>query len=283
MALTLTLPHLGRGTSTKDHIVSILSDTWPLTLKRLHHEIRRRFASGVTYQAVYKTTHELVDQGVLARAPAGYQVNMKWLKHVHDFTEVVQSRYFSSPGAGTGGVTDVRGTEGASVLSFDTWFDAEKYLYYFIKHHLLHAAGRRQVCMHHRHEWRPLYYLRAEHNWVRSLLAKGHSLHLLCAGTTPTDRWAARFYRTLGAKARTGARVADAADLAIFDDYVVQLFIPPALSDALASALGSARHIGDLDLSRLAREVFERRSPVQMVINRDAALAEQLRSRSLRA
>jgi hypothetical protein len=282
MAFQLTLPHLGRGTSTKDHIVSVLSYTWPLTLKRLHHDIRRRFSSGVTYQAVYKTAHELVEQGVLAHTPAGYQVSMKWLKQVHDFTEVVQSNYFSSPGGGTGGVTDVRGREGASVLSFDTWFDAEKYLYYLIKHHILHAPHGKQVCLHHRHEWRPLFYLRAEYNWVRALLGKGHALHLLCAGTTPADRWSVRFYRALGAHARTGARVADAADLAVFDDFVVQLFVPPSLYDRLAAAYRGARHVGDMDAAALARDIFERKAQVQMVVNQDAALADQLQARSLR-
>ncbi len=286
MAFSLTLPHLGKGTSTKDHLVSVLSYTWPLTLKQMHHEIKRRFASGVTYQAVYKTAYELVDAGVLVKKEGRYEMNLKWLKQVHDFTEVVQSNYFSSAGSGGRvgeGVVDVRGGDGVTVLSFDTWFDAEKYLYYLMKHQLLHLDVRKSICVHHRHEWRPLFYMRAEYNWIKSMTSKGYPLQLLCAGDTPADRWSAKFYRTCGVQVKTGARCADTADVIVFGDYVVQLFVPPALAEGLRRTYTQAKSIDMLDSATLAQDIFEKRAQVQMLINRDPALAAQLRAATAQA
>ena len=60
MAINLTLPQLNRkGFSTKDLIVSILSEEWPLSAKEIFKRTQRGFEADVSYQAVHKVLSEL--------------------------------------------------------------------------------------------------------------------------------------------------------------------------------------------------------------------------------
>ena len=64
MPISVTIPTLGRPTTVKDAVVSILSREWPLSLKRMYNSIRG-MGLGVSYQAVHKAAQELIEQGIV--------------------------------------------------------------------------------------------------------------------------------------------------------------------------------------------------------------------------
>ena len=54
-----------RESSTKEAIINILAENWPLTAKGLYFEIRSRKLFHVSYQAVHKTLNQLETEHVL--------------------------------------------------------------------------------------------------------------------------------------------------------------------------------------------------------------------------
>ena len=71
-------------------------------------------------------------------------------------------------------------------------------MYYLQKKTLKNNADKRSICVHHHHEWRPLFYLRAEYNWITTLRNLGYDIYTICAGKTILDKWSKKFYESFG-------------------------------------------------------------------------------------
>ncbi len=282
MALNLYVPQLDKNSNTKDYVISVLSYDWPLTIKKLYNVIKKKYGYKATYQAVYKTVQDLLKEGVISKNEEGYQLNLYWLKQIHDYTEITQSNYYTKSRVNVlEGVKDSKIEGNFQVLTFESWFDVEKYLYYLQKHYVLNSSKKTSIVLQHNHEWRPLFYMRAEYNWISTIISKGHRMFLLCANSTPTDVWAAQFYKKLGVRAKTNVKCAETSDLLVFGDMVIQVFIPAELSSRLHNAFSKANNVSDINVPDLIRKVFEKKMDIKVVINKDRELAEQIVSKTI--
>jgi len=285
MVLSLILPQSGKKAATKDYIITVLGYDWPLTPKKIHNLLKKKYAHAVTFQAVFKTIQMLCNEGVLEKKKQDkqftYQLNMKWLKELHRYTEVIETNYYTKNRLKLiEGIKDARIEGNINILTFETLFDVEKYLYYLQKQ-FIHATNKKSViCTHHNHEWRPLFYLRAEYNWQSSLLSKYHQTYTLCAGDTPVDRWSAKFYRSIGCRIKTNTNCAGTNEMMVFDDYVIQIFLPQELKTAMDKFLD--KPVESLNHKQLIRKIFEKKTEIQVVINRDRKIADQIKAETLK-
>ena len=277
MALNLSIPQLSGKSTTKDYVISVLSYDWPLSIKKIYNSIKKKYGYSATYQAVYKTVNELLKDDVLKKSEEGYLLNLLWLKQIHDYTEITQTNYYTKSRINIiEGVKDSKIEGNLQVLTFETWFDVEKYLYYLQKNCILGAGKKNVLCVHHNHEWRPLFYMRAEYNWMKKLIEKGHRVYFLCADSTASDNWAASFYKKMGVKMKTNAKCSETCELMVFGDMVVQIYIPPELQKNLDNAFKKSKSVSDVDVPWLISNVFEKKTDIKVVINKDAKIAEQI-------
>jgi len=277
MSLNLSIPQLSGKNTTKDYVISVLSYDWPLSIKKLYNFIKKKHGYKATYQAVYKTVNELMKDDVLKKSDEGYMLNLLWLKQIHDYTEITQTNYYTKSRVNIiEGVKDSKIEGNLQVLTFETWFDVEKYLYYLQKNQIIGSEKKNILCVHHNHEWRPLFYMRAEYNWIKKLIEKGHRAFFLCAESTPSDSWASLFYKKMGAKMKTNVRCAETCEIVVFGDTVVQVYIPPELQKNLHQAFQKAKSVSEIDIPWLISNVFEKKTDIKVVINKDAKIAEQI-------
>jgi len=282
MALNLSIPQLGGKNTTKDFVISVLSYDWPLSIKKIYNFMKKKYGYKATYQAVYKTVNELLKDSVIKKSDEGYMLNLLWLKQIHDYTEITQTNYYTKSRVNViDGVKDSKIEGNIQVLTFETWFDVEKYLYYLQKNYIMNSGKKNILCVHHNHEWRPLFYMRAEYNWVKKLIGAGNRVYFLCANSTATDSWAAGFYKKMGVKMKTNAKCAETCEIAVFGDTIVQIYIPPELQKKLHNALEKSRSVADVDVPWLASNVFEKKTDIKVVINKDAKIAEQIISQTV--
>ena len=172
-------------------------------------------------------------------------------------------------------------SEAIRVFIFRTWFDVEKYLYYLQKNYVLKSREKQTICVHHAHEWRPLFYLRAEYNWVKQLSKLGHKIFTLCSGNSAVDKWAAEFYRSIGGNIQLGERSAETCELIVFSDLVVQIYTPLELRDERDKELRKMKSINEVNCASLIKNVFEKETEIKVVINKDKVLAEQIKKQTL--
>ncbi|MFH1637800.1 MAG: hypothetical protein ABIB71_05230 [Candidatus Woesearchaeota archaeon] len=279
MSFSLTLPLLERNATTKDYVISILSYEWPLTAKKLHSAMKKKFGKNVTYQAVYKAVKEMQSSKVLRQQADGYEISEDWVRKLHRFTEIVESNYFAKERiTAIAGLKESRKEGNISILTFETYFDTEKYLHYLLKHSM---SKNKAVCMHNLHLWPPLFYLRAEYNKALSAERQGISICRLCSGNTLVDKWAADFYRKLGYKVKIGVNCADVCELIVAGDTVIQVYLPTEIRQALEKAFEKVKTLSDLNMKKLIADIFEKKAAIEIVISKNDKIAKQIMDKTL--
>ena len=283
MGLNFFVPFSGTKHGVKDYVITILSYNWPLSVKKIYNLIKKKYSLNITYQAVYKTVHELIKMRILVRAgERNYKLNLKWLKDLHSYTELTETNYYTKKRHNlVMGILDAKEEGSMSLLVFETFFDVEKYLYYLQKNFVLNNNDKSVICIHHNHEWRPLFYLRAEYNWVRKIQELGGETYVLCAGRTPLDKWCAKFYKSIGLKIKTGVNCAGLSEIMVFGNLVIQIFLPSMIKNKLHEYAVKSGSIEELKLSSLAMDVFEKKAEIKVVINKDSKLAKQIRKETM--
>jgi len=85
----------GYGSSSKEIIIQILSEEWPLSSKQIHSKIRR-YGKSVSYQAVHKTLKELIKNNVLKRSDSKkYKINLTWVYRLENTCSNIAANYSS--------------------------------------------------------------------------------------------------------------------------------------------------------------------------------------------
>ncbi len=283
MGINLYLPDIANQKATvKDHIILILSSDWPLSTQKIYHRIKKMFGIDCTYQAVFKAVNELLKMEVVSKEKSAYQINLKWLKQVHRFTETTESNYYAKNRLNLiDGIKDSKKEGNISILTFRTMFDVEKYIYYLVKHHIMNSARRQMICCHHNHEWRPLYYMRAEYNWVKKLKELGWDSYILCANNTAIDKFCSRFYKNLGCSVKLNTKCASTCELVVFGDIMIEIYLPHDIIVIMDKEFSKIKDISQVRPEEMITRIFERENDIQVVIRKDINIANQIRKYTL--
>jgi hypothetical protein len=272
MALNIFIPEVDKPVSTKDAVITILTTEWPLNLRNIYYKIKKHYGYKSTYQSVFKAVKELVDKKVLIENEKNYEINIDWIKGLQTFTDIVETNYYAKERLQSlSGLKESKIYEDIIILNFETIFDAEKYLYYFIKKELFKKKNSR-ICFRINNEWRPIYYLRAEYNYYNRMIKRGHEFYFLCSGSSYLELLSKRFYNNIGIKYKI-VKEKFPNDLIVFEDYFIEIFIPEKLRQKMNSCLKSKNILG------LLKEVLEYKSdiPIRIIINKDAGLAKEIK------
>jgi hypothetical protein len=276
MTFEILMPELeSKPKNTKDAVISILTYEWPLTLRQVFYKIKKQYGYSSTYQSVYKAIKELTEKDVLTAKEKKYEINTAWIKKVQSFTDIVETNYYAKQKfQNIAGLKESKKGEDLIILNFETIFDAEKYLYYFMKTELFKKKNDK-ICFQLNNEWRPIYYLRAEYNYYRRLMERGHKFYFTCSGNTKLEKQLKEFYKSIHVNYKTIAQ-SQPHDTLIFQDFFIQIFIPEELKIKIKNFLEKK------DTMRLLTEVLEAKSNIKVVINKDKDLAQEVRTQIIK-
>lgn len=92
--IALILPCIQKKQAdTRDHIVSILTENWPLTTKTIYSLLTKRQGIEITYQGVQKTLKQLLAQGIITHQNKKYYLNSEWIQQVKKFVVNFEENY----------------------------------------------------------------------------------------------------------------------------------------------------------------------------------------------
>ena len=83
--------------SSRELIVRVLCDEWPLTIRQIHERIERAYGFECTYQAVFNQVKEMSESSIVCSNGKHYKLNEKWLEGVNEFVEVLLEHYQRNP------------------------------------------------------------------------------------------------------------------------------------------------------------------------------------------
>ncbi|MDD5192658.1 MAG: hypothetical protein PHH54_04845 [Candidatus Nanoarchaeia archaeon] len=276
MTFEILMPEIDNNPkNTKDAVISMLVTEWPLTLRNIFYRIKKQYGYSATYQSVYKAVKELCDKKVLIEKDKKYEINVGWIKKVQSFTDIVETNYYAKQKLQNfSGVKESKSGDNLIILNFETVFDAEKYLYYFMKTELFKKKNDK-VCFQLTNEWRPLYYLRAEYNYYKRLIKRGHKFYFVCSGQSEIEKQARDFYNSI----KINYKIINENfpnDTLIFQDFFIQIFIPEQLKIKMQKYLKGNNKL------ELLKEVLEMNSSIRVVINKDKDLADEVRKQIIK-
>jgi hypothetical protein len=274
MVVNIILPELdSKPENTKDAVISLLTMEWPLTLREIFYHIRKKYGYSHSYQAVYKAVKELIEKDVLLEKDKKYSFNIDWIKKVQSFTDVVETNYYAKDKMNNlSGLNESKHNEDIMVMNFDSIFDAEKYLYYFMKYNLF-KTNNDTVCYSTNSEWRPLFYLRAEYNYYSRLIKRGHKFFFLCSGKSDIESVSGKFYESVGIKFKS-INQKFTSDTLIFGNFCINIFIPEDIKIKLRKLLDSQ---DSKTLVKSISEVLSAKSSIRVIITKDEGLANEFK------
>ncbi|NPE26409.1 hypothetical protein HNV12_00190 [Methanococcoides sp. SA1] len=275
MAFNLVVPEISsKPKKAKDIILSILTYEFPLSIKQIHNRAKAHYSYSSSYQSIYKALGDLQEKKALIKKNSKYEIDIGWIKKVQSFTDIVETNYFAKQELSSlSGLKNSSSDQDLMILNFENIFDAEKYLYYFMKTELF---KKKNLCLTYQtaHEWKPIFYLRAEYNYYTRLLNKNHKIFFLTKGNSKKEQEIKKFYKSLGIKFKT-TKNAPLSDIISFSDYLIQIFIPESLKSKIKIQLEKNQ------LMEL-RKTLSENSSIKMIINKDKALAEETQKQILK-
>jgi len=88
----LILPFRESG-STKETIIFILSEEWPLSTKEIAARVNKKSNKQITYQAVHKVLLQLCNEKVLEKNKGQYKLADFWIENIKRFITAVEKKY----------------------------------------------------------------------------------------------------------------------------------------------------------------------------------------------
>ena len=270
MAFNIIAPEISnKSKNSKDMIITLLTYEWPLTLKQIYNKIKKQYSYSSTYQSVYKAVKELCEKKALLEKSKKYEINIGWIKKLQSFTDIVETNYYAKEKIHSiAGLKESKSNQDITVINFEKIFDAEKYLYYFMKTELFKSKNT-EVCYQVNHEWKPIFYLRAEYNYYTRLLEKGHKIYFLTSGNSYIEELSKKFYQSLKINFKTESSP-QVQDSVAFNNFFIQIFIPDELKKEMKTNLENKNILELL-------KTLKKPSSIKMIINKDKDLADEFK------
>ncbi len=78
--------------NTKNKIIEILSENWPLTAKQIYNRLQRNYAISVSYQAVHKQLKQMMEEKNISKTQSEYIINEEWIKKIQNNAELIAEK-----------------------------------------------------------------------------------------------------------------------------------------------------------------------------------------------
>jgi len=82
--------------STKQKIIDLLSNEYPLPAKSIHSKLQRLYSAEITYQGVHKTLKEMEHEKVIERKKNEYLLSIEWIQKSKKMMERVEQKYLQN-------------------------------------------------------------------------------------------------------------------------------------------------------------------------------------------
>lgn len=262
-----------RGKSVKDKIVLALGSSWPLNAKEILANIKSNFNANVTYQAVYKSINELLEEEVIVKSDSRYMLNKEWLAALKDYIHSADRSYNFGISSG-----ESAPDEQMIVSSIYDWYNyvgtiMEKFAH---DEHMTSAP----VIIRGSHEWNVLVFGKDDFNRMQKLLGR-YKVYTVMLIDNPFAQAMSNYWKDIGVNvAIVDAEhyLASSNDLVVIGDYVIQARFSKDQIKGLQAFYEHAMTINDMDFSKLHKEIFFKESDIHVLTVKNKPLADRIRS-----
>ncbi len=163
-----------------------------------------------------------------------------------------------------------------TTINFKTLIELDDFYFDLFENSIKNSLKKRMIfCL--KHNWRPLLYPHKE----RELIKKSpKQYYFVIEGKTSLDKWCSNFEAKSEAKTKMGSNYMVSCDLYIIGDMIIQIYLPKELAEKINSLFMYSKK-GNLDINKIIQDIFEKKSKIVVIINKNEELARQMRHQAV--
>ncbi|MFQ5722349.1 MAG: hypothetical protein ACE5GI_07635 [Candidatus Aminicenantales bacterium] len=247
----------------KDAVILALSKEWPLTARKLYNVVRKNYGFAVTYQAVHKVLKQMVEEGIIVKDDKDYSISPMWIKKKKEFYKKLEAKRESLKDRPL--ETFILGAL-AEVDAFLIDLGSK----------IVPKDRKSTICLEWDHFWIPLFLDKEVYRKMKTLITNT-VFYTITPAKTAIDKWCYEFWKKQNVKAKIGVGNRDSC--VVVEDYVIRIFYPRDILKELDKIFSSAKNINDINTNELFHRLFEKKTKIPVVVERNPELAKQIRER----
>jgi len=204
--------------STKQKIIDLLSNEYPLTAKSIHSKLQRLYSSEISYQGVHKLLKEMETQKVIEKKKNEYLLNIEWIQKSKKTMERVEQKYLQN-----NKIVIPEDFSGSIQIEFDSMTDLCVSTAELLLSRKL-ATDRIDFICTLEYGWWPFKF-KFEHFHLLHMMVKANpACKNIIRKKTPFGEWVRKEYNKIGAvSAPLGTKVNFENDLFVQGDSIIQI------------------------------------------------------------
>jgi hypothetical protein len=259
---------MGEQHSTKEQIIALLGERYPLTVKQIHKELKTYRA--LSYQAVHKTLNELIASGQVEKVDKLCYLNKEWLAIETQRFARFYGHYFRV----SYNPNEIDGSDRVQLFRFNTHHDV---LDFFVAAYAKDVFGTDDSAIY--VSLRRLYPIIPPSllHLIRKVGAK-RKICVLCRNDGLSDRWSARLLRTLGVQVKTGVNVPVINSICI-GNLVLQyfFFFDETYKNKIYSFYDRFKKKSNMSLLKINSDIVHKKGDLYILIVRYPVYVESIK------
>ncbi|MEK6942267.1 MAG: hypothetical protein AABW85_05410 [archaeon] len=277
MTFNLATTQLSKNSaSTKDKIVLVLGQEFPLSAKQIFNRLKKEFATDISYQAAHKLLKQLVLEKVLLREEKKYSLNKQWIKQVKTFGSNLENSYLKK--AGNNYLLDLE-KHGTANVSLTGIRETARFLIdgFFL---LPNSQKKPNIAL-----WRNVYSIIGltdeDYEGLKQTLPKWH---VFASEKNFLDKMFADTLSKYGAKVKLGVKdvATTLCDTMVCGDYVGTIWYPPKFRKLWLHQNRQPKKLTEFDLHSHFKLMIDEKAKINIIITKNEELADQIREEYLK-
>ncbi len=251
--------------TSRDAVISILSDAKPLTAKEIYTRVMREFGMNITYQAIYKTLKEIESEGILKKDKDRYSIDFIWIENNKKLLEDLEKKLLEKSAE----------NKESTVIESDTYHGFGRILLQRFAHDFDKGIFT-ETCSFQNHLWWTLALQKDEYDWFKKIgKAKAH---IVCKNNTLFDKCMATVYRLAGHKVKLGINYNSNCDLVVYSSKIYQIYLPEKLKSDIDNSTKELKNSLGLFKKDYQNIMYSKTDKIKIIIIEDKELASQIRN-----
>ncbi len=254
--------------STRDLLIKILGEEWPLTIKQIHLRVAKESGQSISYQAVHKLVLSLFEEGILQKDANAYSLSFEWIRKMHKSTELLEETYLKKKYS----LADLK--ENSSInLNFTNIMDMVRFVVFDF--FAFEDTENKPIACKVWNAWPPIALNDQEFQRFTKILAK-KKFYQLVTNETSLDKMSAKCLTEMGAKTKVGIPCDLDFDVLVSADFVAIVHFPK-VKRQFRTVLKAIKFLNGPGLRTLYRFLFQTKVDIFVTVTKNSELAERLR------
>ena len=266
MSQRLVFPVIEEESSTKDIVIEILSEEFPLSIKKIYNTIRKNYGKSVSYHAVYKAVYELLEEKVLVKKGLQYSLNRDYIERLSHFMDKLKLNYEKE------GKLAKELTQRDFVVEI---LNSQYEMALFIIDMLKSVKKGEIITIVWPVVW-PSLTVPEIYPKLREIGKKAEA-YCICSADGFLDKHFAKYWRELGVNLKLGVRLDSIFEVFVFRDLLLLIYQPPDKRIRKYKYIDVLKGLKASDRDKIFLKAIKEKTEIYAFVIKNRAIADEMK------